>query len=709
VQRELRGGSLIGEQLFGLGFLNSGFLIALGAITLPVIIHLLNRRRVRKIPFSTLAFIYELSRRRMRKVNLRRILILALRTLAVLFLVLAFAKPTLKSAAAFLLPGSAPKSVVIALDASYSMGVEWPTGTAFTRAKEVAKQVVDEAGKNDLLNVILFSNRAEVLFEKGSRNKQLIKNGIERAELTMEGTSIERAVETAFELTDRSDLGYGEVYVISDFRFSGDSTLVPTPPEGCRVMLLPIHHEEVDNVSIDRVLVPRKLIRPGEVARVGVAVSNHSLEDPAEFPLELIVDGKRKAEKVIHLDPAASTTADFSIAFNRWGTYHGTVVKSTDRLPCDDERNFILDVSKSVPVTLIRGRKSSAGSQTASYFYVDRALNPRRSDEGEFTVRVVDEQALTASDLPKNGVAVWTDPQVRLDRRRMDLIKRYVYGGGAMMIFLGSGNPDVWREKEFAQFIGIQGGVQKSADRAERLTSFQKDHPIFEIFSEEELELLSRASVRNHASVRGVAPDSVIAFLSGGDPAIWECTRGKGKLLVVAVTPDLESGDVPLSPMFLPLVHTSVSYLASSERAGRMQENVVGAELFFDLPDVLGVTEESLVVVDGEGAQMRPVFYDTPRGERAVIVERPRIPGFYKLLSDTTVIAEAVVNLDTKESDLTPRVLEEQVIGDASVVETGEEFAGNLREEKEGREIYGFFLILAAVALVAEGMLGRRA
>jgi hypothetical protein len=698
------------RKLFGLGFLNSGFLIALGAIALPVIIHLLNRRRVRKIPFSSLTFIYELSRRRMRKVNLRRILILILRTLAILFIVLTFAKPTLRSAAAFLLPGAAPKSVIIALDASYSMGVDWATGTAFTRAKEVAKQVVDDTGKDDLVNVVVFSSRTEVLFEKGTRNKQLLKRAIDRAELTLEGTSIERAVQAAYDMTEQSDLGYGEVYVISDFRFSGDSTLVSTPPEGCRVMLLPIQNDAVGNVSIDRVLVPRKLIRQGEVARISVVVSNHSREDPADFPLELVVDGKRKAEKVIHLDPAASATADFSIAFNQWGTYHGTVRKSTDRLPFDDERHFILEVSKSVPVTLIRGRKQPAdGSSTASYFYVDRALNPRRTDEGEFIVRVVDERALTSSDLPKKGVIVWTDPQLQFDQRRMSLIERYVHGGGSMMIFLGSGGREVWREKKFAEFIGIQGGTQKTGVKGERLTSFQKDHPIFDIFSEEELELLSRAAVRAHASVRGAATDSVIAYLSGGDPAIWECTRGKGKLIVMAITPDLESGDFPLSPMFLPLVHTSVSYLASSERAGRMKENIVGAELFFDLPEVLGVAEEFLTVKDGEGAQLRPVVYDTPQGERAVIIERPRMPGFYKLLADTTTIAEAVVNLDTKESDLNPGVFEEQVIGDASVVETGDEFAKNLHEEKEGREIFGFFLILAAAALVAESMLGRKA
>ena len=70
--------------MFGLGFLNSIFLLGLVAIAAPIIIHLLNRRRVRKIRFSSLEFLSELTRRRMRKVNLRRILILILRTLAVL-------------------------------------------------------------------------------------------------------------------------------------------------------------------------------------------------------------------------------------------------------------------------------------------------------------------------------------------------------------------------------------------------------------------------------------------------------------------------------------------------------------------------------------------------------------------------------------------------------------------------------------------------
>jgi hypothetical protein len=103
-----------------MGFLNAAFLVGLIAATVPVIIHLLNRRRVRRVQFSSLEFLEEVNRQRMRRINLRRILILVLRTLAVLMLVVAFARPTMRSG--FLFSGSVPKNVIVCLDASYSMG-----------------------------------------------------------------------------------------------------------------------------------------------------------------------------------------------------------------------------------------------------------------------------------------------------------------------------------------------------------------------------------------------------------------------------------------------------------------------------------------------------------------------------------------------------------------------------------------------------------
>lgn len=699
--------------MFGLSFLNSVFLAGLVAAAIPVIIHLLNRRRIRRVKFSSLEFLDEVSRRRMRKINLRRLIILLLRTLAVLALVLAFARPTLRNAA-FFLPGKAPKNVIVCLDVSYSMGLEREHGTAFTAAKDVAREVIDEAGRNDELNVILFSNRADPQLEEATRNKSLARNIIEGAELTSETTAVRHAVDRAMDLIDASPVKGGEIYVVSDFRYNEDSTLVDTARLGSdmRVFFLPVAQDDADNVSIDRVMVPRKLLRPGEVIRVSVAVSNHSRVDPANFTLELDVDGARKAEKVIDLAPSASSTVTFPISFTEWGTYRCSVLKNRDRLPADDIRYFMLDVSRSVPVTLVRGRRrlgSAPDAPAAGFFYLEKALNPRPSGEGEFTVKTIDERDVTAAALPSRGVVVWVDPQ-QLEARRLALLERYVRGGGGLMVFLGGSNRALWENRSFRSFIGMSGATERRNASESGYTSFQQDHPVFNIFDEEELELLSRTRVTSYIAASGVAPDSVLAYVGTGDPALWECSRGRGRILVFAAAPDLESGDIPLSPMFLPLVHTSVSYLASAGGAQREGEHIAGEQLHFPPAEGEGGIRASkrLVIRDPSGAPIDPVVFETPQGERQVICERPRMAGFYELRSDTTLVSQAPVNLDTRESNIAIHSLVTR--GERShVVETAGDFAANLREKRQGREIFAFFILLAAGALVAESYLGRKA
>jgi len=695
--------------MFGLSFLNGVFLVGLVAAAVPIVIHLLNRRRIRRIKFSSLEFLDEQSQRRMRKINLRRIIILILRTLAVLLLVMAFARPTMRGA--FFIPGKAPKNVVICLDASYSMGLDRKQGTAFSQGKDIARRLVDEAGRDDLINLIVFSDRAEPTLEKGSRNKALIRGAIDRAALTAEVTSLGKAIDRAWSLVDDSDIEGGEIYVVSDFRFNLDSTLVDPDRarDDVRMYFLPVYDESVDNVSIDRVLVPRKLLRPGEVIRVSVAVTNHSRTATAEFSLDLGVEGNRKAEKVLSLAPGASQTVTFPISFTEWGEYRCVVSKNRDRLPADDDRYFVLEVSRSVPVLIVRGKRRHGGGDgaAAGYFYLERALNPRATGEGEFTVKTVDERDLTASDLPTRGVVIWVDPQ-KLESRRLGLLERYVRRGGGVMVFLGGSDRRLWQERRVRQWLGFKSATDRANEVQVGYTSFQQDHPIFSIFKEEELELLTRTRVRGYVRAAGVAPDSVLAYIGGGDPAVWECARGRGRVLVFAAAPDLESGDIPLSPMFLPLVHTSVSYLATSGGVQRHRENLAGAPLLFDVVSGGATPVTDLLIRDPANGPVRPVLFDTPNGETRVICERPARVGFYRLVADTTTLAELAVNLDTRESDIASSSLPEDQRY-ASVVSTGEDFSRSLQEARQGREVFALFVFLAAMALAAEAILGRRA
>ncbi|HXV14405.1 MAG TPA: BatA domain-containing protein [Candidatus Krumholzibacteria bacterium] len=692
-----------------MGFLNIAFLVGLVAAAVPIIIHLLNRRRVKRVKFSSLEFLDEVNKQRMRRINMRRILILILRTLAILALVFAFARPTLRTGLLF--AGSVPKNVVVCVDASYSMGAAMETGTAFDAAKRIAGEIVDEAGGSDAINVIAFAKTPEALLEQGTRNKGVVKAAIDRVGLSSETTSIRGAIDRALDLMEKSDVEGGEVFVVSDFRASEDSAFVDEAalPANVRVYFVPVYLEDVDNVSIDRVAVPRKLLRPGEVVKVSVTATNHAREANASVPLEIVVDGDRKAEQMVELAPNATQTVTFPLSLAEPGRYHGRVAKNRDRLPVDDDRFFLIEVSNTIPVTVVTGRRraTSADAPVPSVFYVEKALNPRGTSEGEFNVRVIDERDVTASALPGSGVVVWVDPQ-SMEPKRMVLLERHVRRGGGLMVFLGNAAPAVLNDSAFRALVGIRGGAEKGAESRAAFTSFEKGHPVFSLFTKDELELLARARVRAYTSARGVAPDSALAYVGGGDPAVWECVRGRGRVLVFAAAPDLATGDIPLSPMFLPLVHTSVSYLASSGEAPGADEHVVGSPIAFTVSQT-GLDESQLAIRDPAGESLKPAIGERSAGEVQVGFDRPAHPGFYRLYRDTTHVAETAVNVDTRESNLAVSALADKRPKSVSVVRASDSFRTDLREAKEGREVFAAFLLFAVAALVAESVLGRKA
>jgi len=158
-----------------------------------------------------------------------------------------------------------------------------------------------------------------------------------------------------------------------------------------------------------------------------------------------------------------------------------------------------------------------------------------------------------------------------------------------------------------------------------------------------------------------------------------------------------------------PAIFTAVTYLASTDTGEMNRENMAGVDLFFELPSDWRTRDARFTAVDQKGDVIVPVLFESSHGEPQVMVSRPRDVGYYTLLADSTVITEAAVNIDPFESNLNPQTLDQRYLGAANVIETSEGFVANLKEDKQGREIYVLFLLLAVSALVAEAMLGRRA
>lgn len=142
-------------------FLNPAILIGLAAATIPIIIHLLNLRKLKKIEFSTLIFLKELQKNKIRRVKLKQWLLLALRVLIILLIVTAFARPTLEGVSMGGTTSAAKTTALFILDDSFSMSVVDQDGSYINQAEQTIKELLSNFEEGDEAGLILVSGDSD--------------------------------------------------------------------------------------------------------------------------------------------------------------------------------------------------------------------------------------------------------------------------------------------------------------------------------------------------------------------------------------------------------------------------------------------------------------------------------------------------------------------------------------------------------------------
>src|ERR1044072_52047 len=151
-----------------MAFLNPIFLLGALAAAVPVLVHLVRRTRAGQLEFPSLMFLRRIEQKTIRKRRLRNLLLLALRCAALLLLALSFARPYFTSATSA--ASTSQSSSVILVDGSYSMRY----GDAFNRAKQAARNVINDTGPNEQVALVSFSQSYDIIMPlKQSRAEAL--------------------------------------------------------------------------------------------------------------------------------------------------------------------------------------------------------------------------------------------------------------------------------------------------------------------------------------------------------------------------------------------------------------------------------------------------------------------------------------------------------------------------------------------------------
>lgn len=585
------------------------------------------------------------------------------------------------------------------------MGVEGDGGTAFERALVRIGSILDHLDRGTAVSIVLFDTAPEVLYD-GTFEPSAALEAVKGAEPSWRGTDLRSAVAFALRTLDGTRREARELYIVSDFqrtalgkgspRAGGSPGEKSRRPAGAvRAFLLPVQTAGAANVAVENILTPRVTLHKGETAELSVVCRNASRELPARFPLEILIGGRRVMEKEIEIPPSGRFSATASIRAERTGWIEGVVKKRADRLAADDARYFTLDVREKTRVVLI----ADGGS-----LYLEQALSPG-SAEGDIAVAERGWKTLTTADLNDADVVV-LGPGKAPGPAEAATIERFVSGGGKAIVLL---LPEL--EAVASRLSRYPLGFE-FADLTQGYFSIAKPTAppgYLAPFDAEDLASLARIRFRTAALVRGVPAGAARLKFTTGNPFVWEESRGEGTVVFAAIDPRPESGELVLSPLFLPLVQQLV--LATGARVAAGQGNLVGEPILWK-----GDVEGDMTCELPGGRTLRPerIEGDAAAGRAGgLLIPGVDAPGFVAVLAGSAVKEKLAVNPDCRrESDLafcTAREAADSLgLENRLVVEEKEELAGAIRAAREGREIATPLLLVAAVLFAAELIVAQR-
>jgi hypothetical protein len=458
----------------------AALLAAAGAVSIPIIVHLLNRNRYRIVTWAAMRFLLAAQRKNTRRLRLEQMLLLTVRTLIVLLLVLAMISvmPWTEGIWQRLFPGQASLASVgsrrthkiLVLDGSFSMALRTGEGTRFDRARSLAARIVLEAQGGDGFSVVLMAAPPRRIISDPSDDAHKVAEEIQALHLPHGNADLVATFNAVEDMLRKSPEKFQEreVYFLTDMQRSTWTERQRADPNAvlqkiqaaARTIFVDVGLEDAGNLAVTQLTVGNEFVVTGAETTVTATVHNYGTEAVKQKRVELWVGRARATASDQPFAPrlAQQETADvaagqsrpvsFRYQFSAPGDYAVQVRLEKDDLELDDTRTLIVSVKDTVPVMLVNGKPASELYDRATEWLKD-ALNPFPVDH---TPRYLAPRprVLTEAQFADVGLGdltsydcVFLCDVARLSAAEVRRLETHLQRGGGVVICLG---PQVDRE-----------------------------------------------------------------------------------------------------------------------------------------------------------------------------------------------------------------------------------------------------------------------
>ncbi|MCE5267337.1 MAG: BatA domain-containing protein [Planctomycetaceae bacterium] len=653
---------------------------SLAVVAIPVLIHLINMMRHRRVEWAAMEFLLRSQKKHRTWVIFKQLLLLLMRMAAVAAVVLLVAQPRLRSQWSDLLGGVHTHHIVL-LDDSYSMSDRWADTDAFAEAKKVVGRIAADAAHGNQaqsFSLLRFSRSGGPQKAAWEMTKQPI--GSDFAEKLAPLMDKMRVTQTAAEplaalQAVRKLLGVGTdeqrvLYLVSDFRARQwdrpaelRKELAQWGESGTDIRLINCADRARPNLAIVSLLPVEGIRAAGVPWQMDVVVRNYGQSPARKVPVILGEDGHGRPGVVLdEIAPGKTAKERFLVHFPHAGPHDIVARLEADAVAADNYRYFTTELPADVPVLLV---DSDAKARDARYFAF--ALAPGEAVRTGVRPQIEMPRYLATKPLADFQAIALANVD-RLDSSAVAALEKYVAGGGGVAFFLGARcdvkfyNDALYRDGKGLLPAPLARESQLLVDRLDPAPDVQVEpHFVFRVLAGKRNSFLQTVKVDRYFSTPEgwqPSPDStvrVIARLRNGAPLAVERRFGKGRVVVVMTSAAPTWNSWARNPSFVVVAQDLAAYLAQGPTESRSL--VVGSPLELRLdpaawqPQVRFLSPEqggsvaSVNAVRGADGMLRASLVGTEES------------GFYeaqlaRTSSNAPVTRRYAVNVDPAEGDL---------------------------------------------------------
>jgi len=694
-------------------FLNPAILFGLIAASIPIVLHFLNLRKLKRVEFSTLVFLKELQKTKIKRIKLKQWLLLLLRIAIIIFLVIAFARPTVKN---FIVGNSsaAKTTAVIIIDNTFSMSVVTGNGSYLNRAKQIAKNLLPNFQDGDEIVLLGVGNLSNEMIQPTTNIKQLIKQ-IDELEISEVSKTLNESIVKAAQVLYQSNNFNKEIYLLTDLqrgRFYNSSNelsnLSSIFNSNVRLYLIDLSEKKPVNLGIEEIKPNNQIFEKGKTVSFDVTVKNYSKQSVNNSVASFFVNGKRSAQQSVNLSAYESKLITFETTLLDTGLVEIYAELEDDDILQDNKRFFSVYVPDKISVLLLTDNNDDA--KFVKYAIVDPTKQKVRITENSLS-------QVSSLNLKNNDAVIVIGSERNADppagQAGWKNLINFAEGGGGLILMPGS-QSTLSNFQKLCKVLNISSPVStigkiNSQDSPALFDKINYQDPLFaDLFENNKQQQVESPEIYYYFKIIPGRGKNIISMFDGSS-FLSEYKLGAGKVFLFNSSLNLSWNNFPLKGFFAPLINRLVLY--SSSKLKDQNTFYAGQNIIADISN----HSISQIKVEKPGGQKEYVNSDSLTNQNYFTYNRTGEAGTYKFFSSNKLLDYISVNHDPKESvtdkadfsEFEDYLKQISFEGKTFPLSPNEDFTKVIYQSRFGTELWKYFLIAVLLLAITESLIAR--